>query len=68
VGDDLIDSISGDNIPIFAEEERYNQAVLSSVERLEAQLNGQPVPGAQLQQQQQQLFQSRCAQHNRLAS
>jgi hypothetical protein len=45
VGDDLIDSISGDNIPIFSEEERYNQAVLSSVERLEAQLNGQPVPG-----------------------
>eukprot|EP00882_Tetradesmus_deserticola_P001501 GHRQ01001621.1.p1 GENE.GHRQ01001621.1~~GHRQ01001621.1.p1 ORF type:complete len:266 (+),score=96.33 GHRQ01001621.1:215-1012(+) len=46
VGDDLIDSISGDNIPIFAEEERYNQAVLSSVDRLEAQLNGQPVPEA----------------------
>jgi hypothetical protein len=47
VGDDLIDSVSGDNIPIFAEEERYNQAVLSSVERLEAQLNGNPVPGEQ---------------------
>jgi hypothetical protein len=49
VGDDLIDSVSGDNIPIFAEEERYNQAVLSSVERLEAQLNGNPVPGEQHQ-------------------
>lgn len=45
MGDELVDSVSGDNIPIFAEEERYNQAVLSSVERLEAQLNGQPVPG-----------------------
>lgn len=45
VGDDLIDSITGDNIPIFTEQEKYNQSVLSSVERIEAQLSGQPVPG-----------------------
>lgn len=46
VGDDLIDSITGENIPIFTEEEKYNQTVLSSVERLEAQLNGKEVPAA----------------------
>eukprot|EP00775_Hariotina_reticulata_P011379 gene11379-11528_t len=46
VGDDLVDSIVSDNIPIFTEEEKYNQTVLSSVERIEAQLNGQPVPEA----------------------
>lgn len=46
VGDDLIDSIVSDNIPIFTEEEKYNQTVVSSVERLEAKLNDQPVPGA----------------------
>jgi hypothetical protein len=45
VGDELIDSIVGDNIPIFTEEEKYNQTVTSSVERLEAQLNGREVPG-----------------------
>jgi hypothetical protein len=45
VGDELLDSIVSDNIPIFTEEERYNQTVLSSVERIEAKLNGQTVPG-----------------------
>lgn len=45
VGDGLLDSIVSDNIPIFTEEEKYNQTVLSSVERIEAQLTGQPVPG-----------------------
>jgi hypothetical protein len=46
VGDELLDSIVSDNIPIWTEEERYNQTVLSSVDRIEAQLTGQPVPGA----------------------
>lgn len=40
-----MDSIVSDNIPIWTEEERYNQTVLSSVDRIEAQLNGQKVPG-----------------------
>jgi hypothetical protein len=48
VGDELLDSIVSDNIPIFTEEERYNQTVLSSVERIEAKLNGQAVPGGWL--------------------
>lgn len=46
VGDELLDSIVSENIPIWTEEERYNQTVLSSVDRLEAQLTGQKVPGA----------------------
>lgn len=45
IGDELLDSIVSDNIPIWTEEERYNQTVLSSVERIEAQLTGKEVPG-----------------------
>lgn len=45
IGDDLIDSIVADNIPIYTEEEKYNQTVISSIERLEAKLNDKPVPG-----------------------
>lgn len=46
VGDDLVESIVSDNIPIFSEEEKYNQTVVSSVERIEAKLQGNPVPAA----------------------
>jgi uncharacterized protein len=45
VGDDLVESVIGDNIPIYTEQEKYNAAVLTSVERLEAKLAGNPVPG-----------------------
>lgn len=45
VGDDLIESIISTNIPIFTEEEKYNQTIISSVDRLEAKLMGNPVPG-----------------------
>lgn len=45
-GDDLIDSIVGDNIPIFTEEEKFNETVLSSLKRIEATLTGQEDPGA----------------------
>lgn len=44
--EDLADSIASDNIPIFADEEKFNAAITTSVDRLEAQLNGQAVPGA----------------------
>lgn len=40
VGDDLIDSVVGDNLPIFAAEEKYNEAVSSAVKRIEAKLTG----------------------------
>ncbi|KAG2499945.1 hypothetical protein HYH03_002232 [Edaphochlamys debaryana] len=51
VGDELIDSIISTNIPIFTEEERYNQTVLTSVERLEAKLQGNVVPAAPTRQE-----------------
>eukprot|EP00798_Chlamydomonas_sp_ICE-L_P008185 gene8185-1443_t len=46
IGDDLIESLVSDNIPIFTEQEKYNQTVDSVVERIEAKLNDQPVPDA----------------------
>lgn len=46
VGEELIDSIVGDQIPIYTEQEKYNLTVESSVERLAAALTGKEVPGA----------------------
>lgn len=46
VGDDLIDSVVGDNVSIFTEEEKYNEAVQSSVNRIAARLAGKEDPGA----------------------
>ena len=45
VGDELIDSVVGDNISILTEEEKYNEAVTSSVARIEAALTGKADPG-----------------------
>lgn len=45
LGEDLLESITVDNIPIFTEEEKYNQCVVSVVERIAAKINGDPVPG-----------------------
>jgi hypothetical protein len=46
VGDDLIDSIVGENIPILTGEEKYNETVTSSVKRVVAKLSGKADPGA----------------------
>ena len=40
VGDSLVDSVVSDNIPIFTEEEKFNEAVSSIVKRVEAKLTG----------------------------
>lgn len=40
VGDDLVDSIVGDNIPILTEAEKFNETVISSVKRVSARLLG----------------------------
>jgi hypothetical protein len=40
VGDNLVDSVVSDNIPIFTEEEKFNEAVSSIVKRVEAKLTG----------------------------
>lgn len=45
VGDDFIDSIIGENIPVFTQEEKYNECVTSSVKRIEAVLAGTADPG-----------------------
>eukprot|EP00892_Ulva_mutabilis_P011303 jgi/Ulvmu1/8545/UM044_0079.1 len=45
VGDDFIDSIIGENIPIFTIEEKYNECLTSSVRRIEAVLGGEEDPG-----------------------
>ncbi len=47
VGDDLIDSVVSESIPILTEEEKFNEAVSSIVRRVEAKLTGvhsQPRP------------------------
>lgn len=46
IGDDLIDSVIGDNVSILTEEEKYNEAVTSSVKRVVAKLTGAQDPGA----------------------
>ena len=40
VGDDLVDSVVGDNIPILTEQEKFNEAVSSIVKRVSAKLTG----------------------------
>jgi uncharacterized protein len=45
IGDELIDSIVSDQIPILTEQERYNETVASTVDRIDAKLNGNVVPG-----------------------
>merc|ERR1711998_819931 len=46
LGDELIDSIIGDNIPYYTEEEKYNEAATSSVNRIVNVLKGKNDPGA----------------------
>jgi len=45
VGDDVLDSILTKNIPINLEDDKFNQALTSSVERISAVLEGKPDPG-----------------------
>lgn len=45
VGDDLIDSVVGDNIPILAGDEKFNEAITSAVKRVEAKLTNAADPG-----------------------
>jgi len=42
VGDDLVDSIVSDNIPILTEAEKFNETLISSVKRVRAHLLGAP--------------------------
>lgn len=46
LGEDLVESIVTDNIPIFTEQEKYNQTVTSVLDRVDAKLKGLTVPEA----------------------
>merc|ERR1711904_562493 len=46
LGDELVDSVIGDTIPYYTEEEKYNEAAISSVNRIVMVLNGKNDPGA----------------------
>lgn len=41
----LVDSIEAQNVPFLCEDEKYNEAVISSVKRIEAALEGKTDPG-----------------------
>jgi len=45
VGNDIVEGIVTENIPVFTEEEKYNEAILSSVSRIQASLTGKTDPG-----------------------
>ena len=51
IGDDLIDGVVGDNISILTEEEKYNETVTSSVNRIVAKLTGKEDPGGPVRQE-----------------
>merc|ERR1719188_543342 len=46
LGDDLIYSVIEDNIPIFTEKEKFNEAAMSSINRIVAVLDDKNDPGA----------------------
>eukprot|EP00244_Chara_vulgaris_P008858 TRINITY_DN359_c0_g1_i1.p1 TRINITY_DN359_c0_g1~~TRINITY_DN359_c0_g1_i1.p1 ORF type:complete len:315 (-),score=53.09 TRINITY_DN359_c0_g1_i1:717-1661(-) len=46
VGEDILESVSTLNLPVFAGEEKYNEAITSSVKRLAAVIRKLPDPGA----------------------
>lgn len=45
VGDEFIDSVVGENIPILTQEEKYNECLASISTRIEAVLTGKDDPG-----------------------
>lgn len=45
LGTPLLDSISSENIPIFSEQEKFGEALISSLKRVSAKLDGAPDPG-----------------------
>ncbi|GJP51330.1 hypothetical protein CLOM_g10488 [Closterium sp. NIES-68] len=46
VGDEVFEGIVSENLPVLATEERYNEAMYSTVRRLAARINGEPdIPG-----------------------
>eukprot|EP00200_Dunaliella_tertiolecta_P004548 CAMPEP_0202344052 /NCGR_PEP_ID=MMETSP1126-20121109/3907_1 /ASSEMBLY_ACC=CAM_ASM_000457 /TAXON_ID=3047 /ORGANISM="Dunaliella tertiolecta, Strain CCMP1320" /LENGTH=274 /DNA_ID=CAMNT_0048935203 /DNA_START=23 /DNA_END=847 /DNA_ORIENTATION=+ len=52
VGEELLDSIVGDQIPIYTEQEKYNLTVESTVDRIAAKLEGKEVPDGPMREDQ----------------
>lgn len=46
VGDELVDSIVSEQVPYLAGQEKYNEATVTSIERVAAKLEGREVPEA----------------------
>jgi len=44
IGEELIDSITADTVPLLAADEKYNEAVFTALKRLTAKLDGKEVP------------------------
>jgi uncharacterized membrane protein YgcG len=51
IGDDFIDSVVGENIPILTQEEKYNECLASISKRIEAVLTGGTDPGPPIRQE-----------------
>jgi len=51
IGEPLVEGIVTENIPVFAEQERYNEALLSSVNRIQTVLSGKEDPGGPKRQE-----------------
>ena len=41
IGDTMVDSVLGENIPVLTEQEKFNETITSSIKRLEASITGQ---------------------------
>lgn len=51
LGDELIDSIISENVPILTGEEKYNECMTSILKRVDAKLNGEADPGPPVRQE-----------------
>lgn len=52
IGDDVLEGVITENLPVLAVDEKYNEAIYSTAKRLVARIRGQPdIPGPQFQDQ-----------------
>ena len=45
LGEDFLDSVTGENIPYYADAQKFNEGVEKTIGRIEAVLNGKEDPG-----------------------
>eukprot|EP00270_Netrium_digitus_P008213 TRINITY_DN243_c0_g1_i4.p1 TRINITY_DN243_c0_g1~~TRINITY_DN243_c0_g1_i4.p1 ORF type:complete len:309 (+),score=92.72 TRINITY_DN243_c0_g1_i4:62-928(+) len=52
IGDDILEAVVSENLPVLATEERYNEAIYSTLKRLVARIDGQDdIPGPKFEEQ-----------------